>query len=300
MTEARPKLATFGMSHFCEKARWALDWYGIRYDEVGWPPGLHIVLTKRCGAKATTVPIVLDGERVIQGSGAIIDWADQRTQDRARTLTVADALEIEQRADNVIGVHVRRLQYAEMLPSSPHLPKPALFSKASLSHRVFGNMMWPVTWRTIMRMYDITPDAASESRAKLESEMSWLDSMLADGRTYLAGDRFSRADITVASLLAPFARPEEMATFHDLPLTDALVIDCERWRERPVMRWVLAQYQTHRVPMGKPPQPESGHDRPSPSQVSEVPKADIRTNSHASVCIERGDPMRAASESSRA
>ena len=121
-----------------------------------------------------------------------------------------------------------------------------------------------------MRKYDITPDAASESRAKLESEMSWLDSMLADGRTYLAGDRFSRADITVASLLAPFARPVEMATFHDLPLTDALAVDCERWRERPVMRWVLSRYQTDRVPTGKSPQSESGHDQPSPLQVSEV------------------------------
>ena len=112
-----------------------------------------------------------------------------------------------------------------------------------------------------MRMYDITPDAASESRAKLESEMSWLDSMLADGRTYLAGDRFSRADLTVTSLLAPFARPEEMATFRDLPLTDALAVDCERWRDRPVMRWSLAQYQRHRVSKGKAPDVSSSEGR---------------------------------------
>jgi glutathione S-transferase len=260
MTKARPKLVTFGISHFCEKARWALDWHGITYDEISWPPGVHLVLTKRCGAKCTTLPIVLDGERVIQGSGAIIDWADQRTQNRDRTLTVADSLEIEQRADNVIGVHVRRLAYSETLPRSPHLVKPALFSNTSRSHRLIGNMMWPVTRRAMMRMYDITPDAASESRSKLESEMSWLDGMLADGRPYLAGDRFSRADIAVTSLLAPFARPKEMATFHDLPLTDALVVDCERWRDRPVMRWVIAQYQTHRVPRGKAPQPVANDD----------------------------------------
>jgi len=260
MTEVGPKLVTFGISHFCEKARWALDWHGIRYDEIGWPPGLHIVLTKRCGAKATTLPIVLDGERVIQGSGAIIDWADQRTQDRARTLTVADALEIEQRADNVIGVHARRLAYAEMLPRSPHLAKPALFSNTSRSHRLIGNMMWPVSRRVMMRVYDITPDAASESRAKLDAELSWLDSMLADGRTYLAGDRFSRADITVAGLLAPFARPKEMPTYHNMPVPDALVADSERWRDRPVMRWVIARYQTDRVPRRKAPQPAAGHD----------------------------------------
>jgi len=37
MPHARPRLVTFGISHFCEKARWALDWHGIAYDEVSWP-----------------------------------------------------------------------------------------------------------------------------------------------------------------------------------------------------------------------------------------------------------------------
>src|SRR6187397_1237510 len=51
---------TFGFSHFCEKARWALDWHGIAYQEIGWPPGVHRILAKRCGAKGTTLPILLD------------------------------------------------------------------------------------------------------------------------------------------------------------------------------------------------------------------------------------------------
>ena len=43
------------------------------------------------------------------------------------------------------------------------------------------------------------------SRSKLEAELDWFDGKLADGRAYVAGDRFSRADLTVASLLANFA-----------------------------------------------------------------------------------------------
>ena len=35
MTEAKPRLITFAASHFCEKARWALDWFGIAYEETG-------------------------------------------------------------------------------------------------------------------------------------------------------------------------------------------------------------------------------------------------------------------------
>jgi glutathione S-transferase len=251
MAQDKPRLMTFGISHFCEKARWALDWHGIDYEEISWPPGLHQILAKRLGAQGTTLPILVDGDTIVQGSGAIIDWAEQQTQDRSRTLTQDEALTIEQRADRVIGTHVRRLAYAEMLPRFPHMAKPALFSNASPVNRFIGNMMWPVTRQVMMRMYDITPAAPSESRATLEGELDWLDSTLSDGRLYLAGGRFSRADLTVASLLAPFARPQEMPIFYEMPVPDALAADAERWRDRPVMRWVRTQYEGRRAPGGK-------------------------------------------------
>ena len=31
MAQVRPRLVTFGISHFCEKARWALDWHGCTF-----------------------------------------------------------------------------------------------------------------------------------------------------------------------------------------------------------------------------------------------------------------------------
>ena len=247
MSQSQRRLVTFRISPYCEKARWALDWHGIAYEEINWAPGVHRFLAKRCGAKQTCLPILLDGETVIQGSGAIIDWADRQTRDPARRLTVTDAREIEQRADSVIGVHVRRLAYAELLPRFPELAKPALFGKASGSHRLIGNVMWPLSRLVMMRMHDITPDAAAESRSILESELDWIDNTLAGNRHYLSGDRFSRADITVASLLAFFAPPREMPTYCEMSIPGALLADRERWRDRPVMRWVVAQYQTHRL-----------------------------------------------------
>ena len=252
MTTASPQLITFAASHFCEKARWALDWHQITYQEVGWPPGLHLVLCKSCGAKQTTVPILFDGDEVIQGSGAIINWADTKDEDEGRRLTPAqesrsEAMEIERRADEVIGVHVRRLTLAELLPDYAHMVKPALFYRASGWRRLVGNMMWPVSWRVMMRMYEIRPGAAAESRAILEEEFDWLDAKLADGRPYLAGDLFSRADLAVASLLANFAQPNELATTHSMPGPEALEADLACWSERPVMRWVRTIYETHRT-----------------------------------------------------
>ena len=257
MGNARPRLITFAASHFCEKARWALDWHGIDYEEIGWPPGVHLILAKLCGARHSTLPIVLNGAEVIQGSGAIIDWADGKASDRGRSLTpkanLAEAKEIERRADEIIGPHVRRLAFAEALPSHAYLIKSALSHRASGWRRRAGNMMWPVARRIMARMYEIGPGAAAESRAKLEAELDWLDAKLADGRAYLASDRFSRADLTVASLLANFARPTELSAHHGMKGPDALAADVNRWSERPVMRWVLAQYREHRRPAAQSP-----------------------------------------------
>ncbi len=67
---------------FCEKARWALDWHGVAYNEISWAPGLHRVLLKHYGANASTLPVLLDDETIVQGSSAIIDWAENRAQAR--------------------------------------------------------------------------------------------------------------------------------------------------------------------------------------------------------------------------
>jgi glutathione S-transferase len=99
-------------------------------------------LAKSCGAKHTTVPILFDDQDVIQGSGAIIDWADKKDKDRNRSLTPqanrGEAKEIERRADEIIGVHVRRLAFAELLPNYLHLVKPARFYRASGSQPNLG------------------------------------------------------------------------------------------------------------------------------------------------------------------
>jgi hypothetical protein len=55
------------------------------------------------------------------------------------------------------------------------------------------------------------------------------------------------ADITVASVFAFFARPQGMPTYWAMSVPAALLADRERWRDRPVMRWVVAQYQAHRA-----------------------------------------------------
>jgi glutathione S-transferase len=246
------KLITFGISHYCEKARWALDWHGIPYVEIRWPPGVHKKLARRCGAKATTLPILIDDGEAIQDSRAILDWAEARSNSAGRSLIPprenrAEAEEIERRANAIIGMHVRRLIYAETLPKHSHLVKASLLGSTSGWQRIAGEAIWQATWRAMMETYDVRPGAADESRSILEAEFDWLGAKLSDKRRYVVGDRFSCADLTIASLLSGFARPDEWPVARDLPFTPALTAEAERWQNRHVMQFVRTLYRLHRL-----------------------------------------------------
>ena len=73
----KPDLYMFSISHYCEKARWALDYLGIDYRLRCTVVGAHTRLAKKYGLDSTAVPILVNGDEVIQGSSAIIDWADR-------------------------------------------------------------------------------------------------------------------------------------------------------------------------------------------------------------------------------
>jgi glutathione S-transferase len=100
----------------------------------------------------------------------------------------------------------------------------------------------------MIQAMDTPPEAAPESRAKLEAELDWLDETLSDGGGFLVGERFSRVDLTVAALLAPFARPEQAEVYRAVTLPPPLQRDVERWRNRPSMTWVRRIYQQYRLP----------------------------------------------------
>ena len=258
MMTPRPRLYTFGISHYCEKARWALDWHAIDYDEVRWPPGPHLILARRLRTVETSVPILQDGDQVIQGSGQIIDWAVRKAERGGASLDPdcdpERAHEIERRADEVLGVQVRRLAYAETLTDHPEVVKPALFAGVAPGLRLLGEVMWPVTRKAMIAMMDAGPRAAPDSRGKVERELDWLEEGLSRGTGFPAGERFSRVDLTVASLLAPFARPAETELYRDMVFPEALAGALERWRTRPAITWVRTIYRDYRraAPRGLP------------------------------------------------
>ncbi len=85
-----------------------------------------------------------------------------------------------------------------------------------------------------------------QSRDILLGELDWLDGLLADGRPYLNGECFTRADLTAASLLAPLVNPARHPTYANLSLPPVLAAEVAEWQTRPVLRWVSRIYAEQR------------------------------------------------------
>jgi len=124
------RLITIPFSHYCEKARWALERCGIAYEEDGHLPIFHYIANRFVGAKRTVPVVIAEGTRITD-STEIVAWADSR---RPGTLLPeepaarAEALALEDELDNTLGPATRRWAYYYLLPrrisitSSPRRP----------------------------------------------------------------------------------------------------------------------------------------------------------------------------------
>lgn len=246
-----PILHIFAISHYCEKARWAMDYCGVQYQANFLSPGAHRVALQKLGLKKSSVPVLETASGAIQGSGKIIDWLESNGIDSARSLALPDDLAeqgraIEQRLDHRIGVHLRRMFYSEALLEHPKTVKPVLSDGLSWRQRLSFSLIWPTVRKLMIKGMDLGAEQGAESQAIIAQELAWLEELLADGRRYLLGDSFSRVDLTAAALLARLAMPPEHpgeAPFIQPPRLQAQVAE---WRHGQVLDWVNRIYREHR------------------------------------------------------
>jgi glutathione S-transferase len=253
MSDASPVLWHITVSHYNEKARWALDYKRIPHRRRALPGGAHmlaaLLLTR--GRSATFPVLVLDGE-ALGDSTAIIGELERRWPDPP--LYPEDpaerrrALDLEDYFDEELGPPIRLVGWHEITRDPERLAQvagrflppsvrdnPAAAAAAAQYAAAFTGVRYGVR----------SDEAAERSREKVVAALDRLEAEL-DGREYLAGDRFSVADLTAASLFYPLALPPEGPSLGEPPE------GFERFRrplaERPGGRWVAEIYRRHRRP----------------------------------------------------
>lgn len=246
---AAPVLYVFAISHYCEKARWALDHFGIAYRLKHMMPGMNRRIAKKLGADSGSLPFLEIENGVVAGSAAIIDWCEQHhasEKPRLNGENPAEVTAIEKRLDDITGVHIRRYYYSDALLTDPASVRPIFSRDLPLMQKAAVMLDWSKIVPFMIEGMDLGEAQGLRSYAKLAAELEWLDGLLADGRPYLTGGTFTRADLTAASLLAPLVNPAKHPTYAALSLPKRLAETTKGWQDRPVLQWVSAVYDRHR------------------------------------------------------
>jgi glutathione S-transferase len=244
-------LITIPISHYCEKARWALDRAGVRYREKAHLQLIHWLAVRRAGG-GTTVPVLVCGDRVLADSADIVDDADANAPPGQRLYpddpgAAAEVRALQRDFDTRLGPHGRRWMYNEIRGRRDLAIAYACTGVPAWERRTL-TLAYPAIVRVIDRFLDITATTAAQSEAEVRKVFDNVAKRLSDDRRYLCGDRFTAADLTFAALAASVLMPPEYAVPlpqpEELPVAMAAVV--REFRAHPAGAYALAMFREER------------------------------------------------------
>ena len=239
------ELYQFPISHYCEKARWALEYKGLDYRLHNLVPGAHQKVIGRFASRSS-VPLLLAGDRSAHGSAKIITLLDELVPEKPLTPADAsqrgEALAWEQWLDSQVGVDVRLVCYHTLLNHrdivSHYFRQGGPWWGGLFLRFGFGKL------RRLMRERMGIDDVACESAlVRLDEALDRLEAAYGE-REYLVGRRFTRADLAAASLFAPLFRPDGYGLDWGGPFPEPLASTAARFAPR--LQWAQRLYRERR------------------------------------------------------
>jgi glutathione S-transferase len=243
-----PVLWHLKVSHYNEKARWALDHKRIPHVRRAAVPGRHAAIARKLTGGTTLPVLVLDGE-AIGDSTRIIEALERRWPEPP--LYPSDpgerqrALELEDFFDEQLGPHVRMLVVHHMLPDA-NLMLGAFVPDLKGVRRLAARAAFPrlrprlaadfaIDDGNVALAYEKLREAGERFRAELQPS------------GHLVADTFTVADLTLAALLAPAIAPDQFPYPQPqrghprlAPLRDALAPE--------LLEWTREMYGRYRSP----------------------------------------------------
>jgi glutathione S-transferase len=235
------------VSHYNEKARWALDYKRLPHVRRAATPGRHTRIAKRLWEGRTFPVLELDGE-VIGDSTRIIEALERRYPEPALYPDAPGdrrrALEIEDFFDEELGPYLRLLLLEHMLPD-PALLLGAFAPDLSATRRWAARATYPALRRGIVTDFGIDRSGVDHAWSKCRLACERFAAEL-HPNGYLVGEGFTVADLTVAALLSPVVAPVEFP--YPQPQRDhPRLSDLRRMLdERGALEWTRWMYAHHR------------------------------------------------------
>jgi glutathione S-transferase len=247
-TSALPVLWHFTVSHFNEKARWALDFKRLPHVRHALLPGFHFARVLRLTGQ-TAVPVLVLGGRAIHDSTRIIAALEHarpepplypaRESDRARALALEDFF------DEELGPSIRAMLVHNQFLHAPEQTAPLFTVGMGVTSRRVLQVLSPV-FRPLYRLrYDIHDATADVARRNTLAALDRIERELQPSG-YLVGDRFSVADLTAAALFYPLVQPPEFPYPWPRPLPPWLEETRAALAGRAAFQWIAEMYRRHR------------------------------------------------------
>jgi glutathione S-transferase len=188
-------LLQFSTSHYCRKARLALNYKGISFQVENLTPGLHVLKLKPLTG-LTTIPVLLPQEagqpQVVADSTQIFHYLEQyqplpplklvNPQQQIQAELLEDWL------DESIGTATRFVYY-HFRAGAGKMIDPSLMSQTVIS--------------VVRAQYGIKAASVKLARDRLTLAMQVLETWKVS--PYLVGEQISIADLAAAALLSPLA-----------------------------------------------------------------------------------------------
>lgn len=217
-----PQLVTIPISHYCEKARWALDRAGIVYEERPHLQVFHYVAVKRAGG-GISAPAMKTDDGSFGDSTDILKWIDRKAPDAGLyprdPAQRAEVERLEDHFDEHLGPATRRIAYYHLLGHN-HLAYKYNAVGCPAWQRRLQPLFLPVALLVIKQRLAISAAAVDGDLPSTRAIFCEVADRLAGGRRYLVGDRFSAADLTFAAMAAPVLSPAQYGS--PLPRLDEL------------------------------------------------------------------------------
>lgn len=245
------RLLTIPISHYCEKVRWALDRLELPYVE---EPHLQVFhyLRSYSVSRGPNVPVLIDGRTVTTDSTAILQYLERYATPENSLYPEGErrAVEdLEELFDDVLGIESRRWVYFHALQT----PAMALRTSSQGVPRwqaAVAPLCYPAFAAFIRRKLAASAANVAAGLERVRGVICQVDGLLDDGRAYLVGNRFTAADLTLASLMAPFLMPPEYGVRLPRPdeVSAAMRATIEEMRATRAGQHALQLYRTLRRP----------------------------------------------------
>lgn len=241
------RLITLPVSHYCEKIRWALIRSQIPFVEDRHMPPFHQFATKRVGG--TSVPVLVTDTQVLTDSADILKYIDEISPPALKLYPIDPAErqkvdDLVRTFDLMLATAVRQWAYFHII-NDRTLMQPLFCQGTPWYERLLFPIVFTQIPAKVQEGYNINPASAAIAHQTITDIFATVSKLLADGRNYLVGGRFSAADLAFATLAAPIVNPIgysiKLPELNDLPIP--LATSITEFRSTLAGKFVIRLYQ---------------------------------------------------------